>query len=303
VVHAHDHSAVAAVDLGLAFKWAVILNTAYVFIEGGAGVWTGSLALLAAAAHNLIDIVGLLIVWASAWAAKRAPIAGFTYGFGKTTILAALANAIAILMGAGGVIWEAIYRFSTPMDLPALTVMAVALVGIGINAGTAFLFQSERGHDLNAEGAFLHMMGDAAVSGGVVISAGLLLLTGWTWLDPVAAILVSLVISWSAFVILKSALGLSLDAVPASIATPTIDAWLRSRPGVETVHDLHIWPLSTTKVALTAHLVMPKGLLGDAYLNKVAGELKHDFGIGHTTLQIEIGIEGIDCPPAQVDVV
>lgn len=298
---AHDHAASSAQDLTPAFKWAVALNASYVLLEAAAGFVTGSLALLADAAHNLTDVAGLLIAWAATLATKRPPTARFSYGFGRSTILAALANGVAILLGVGAVIWEALHRFNNPVPVPGGAILVVALVGIGINAGTALLFLKARHGDLNAEGAFLHMAADAAVSLGVVLAAIAMLATGWTWLDPLVAILVSLFIAWTAFGLLRSALGLSLDAVPPSVDRGRLEAWLRDRPGVATIHDLHIWPLSTTSVALSAHLVMPRGHPGDRFLEEIAAQLKHEFGVAHATIQIELGDgERCELEPANV---
>lgn len=275
MAHDHAHEPIAVRDLGPAFKWAVSLNVSYVLIEAVAGLTIGSLALLADAAHNLTDVAGLLIAWAAA---------------------------VAALVGVGAVVWESVQRFSEPVALQALPVLIVAAVGIAINAGTALLFKKDREHDLNAEGAFLHMVADAAVSAGVVLSAGAMLATGWLWLDPLAAILVSLVIAWTAFGLLRSSFGLALDAVPGSVDRQAVDEWLRSRPGVAVVHDLHVWSLSTTSIALTAHLVMPDGHPGDAFLDQVADDLEDRFGVAHSTLQIETG-DGTECRFASAEVV
>ncbi len=295
LAHNHVHGfAATPVDLGAAFKWAVTLNTVYVVAEATAGFVSGSLALLADAAHNLTDVAGLLIAWGAAIAAKRPPTEKYTYGFGRSTILAALINAIAILVGAGAVIWEAVHRLSQPIDIPAQAVIIVALLGVAVNGGTALLFRAERKSDLNAEGAFLHMAADAAVSLGVVASAVIMLFTGRTWIDPLAAILVSIVICWSAYGLLKSSLTVTLDAVPASIDQRAVSKWLAELNGVSEVHDLHVWALSTTSNALTTHLVMPAGRPGDVFLDHVAEELREHFGIGHAALQIELG-DGTPC--------
>jgi cobalt-zinc-cadmium efflux system protein len=246
-------------------------------------------------------VAGLLIAWGAVVAAPWPPSGRFSYGLGRATILAALANAIAILVGVGAVVWDAIQRLSVPVDVPAVPVLVTAAAGIAINGGTAALFSKDRKHDLNAEGAFLHMAADAAVSAGVVLSAVVMLLTGWMWLDPVAAILVSGIIAWTAFGLLRSSLGLSLDAVPASVNQEEVRRWLTKQPGVTDVHDLHIWALSTTKVALTAHLLMPAGHPGDAYLDRLADELAERFGIAHAALQIELG-NGPECRLAPEDV-
>jgi cobalt-zinc-cadmium efflux system protein len=285
----HAHGLPETTDLSPAFRWAVGLNAGYVVIELIAGLATGSLALIADAAHNLTDVAGLLIAWGAAVLAARPPSSRFTYGFGRSTILAALANAVTILIGVGAVIWEAVQRFSEPVEVPAATILAVALVGIAINTGTALLFRKSRRSDLNAEGAFLHMAADAAVSVAVVIAAIGILVTGWAWLDPAVAILVSLLIAWTAFGLLRSGLGLSLDGVPSVIDRTKVAAWLQARPGVAGIHDLHIWSLSTTKTALTAHLAMPGGHPGDGFFDHVADGLAHEFSISHVTLQIESG--------------
>lgn len=272
-----------------AFKWAVAFNAGYVLVEAVAGFATNSLALLADAAHNLTDVAGLLIAWGAAVLAKRPPTGEFSYGFGRSTILAALANAVAILVGAGAVILEAVHRFNDPVSVPAGVVLLVAMVGIGINAGTALLFNRDRHTDLNAEGAFQHMAADAAVSLGVVIAALAIMATGWSWLDPLVAILVSVMVAWTAFGLLKSALKVSLDAAPPYIDLAAVTHWLAAQPGVRAVHDVHIWALSTTSVALTAHLIMPAGHPGDRYLSEIAASLEHQFGVKHATLQIEMG--------------
>lgn len=287
--HAHVHPASDAITLDAAFRWGVVLNVGYTILEAAIGLWIGSVALLADAAHNLTDVAGLLIAWAAAAAAERPPTARFSYGFGRATILAALANAIAILIGIGAVVWESVQRLADPPPVSGLVVLLVALVGIGVNTGTALLFRRHRAHDLNAEGAFLHMAADAAVSAGVVLAAVVILTTGWLAADPVAALLVSLVIGRTAFGLLRQAGSLALDAVPSHVDRARVLAWLAARPGVAGVHDLHIWSLSTTRVGLTAHLVMPGGHPGDAFLHNIAAELAEHFGIDHAALQIELG--------------
>lgn len=281
---AHDHRPPA--DLGPAFRWAVGLNTGYVVVEGVAGWITGSLALLADAAHNLTDVAGLLIAWGAAVLAKRAVTARHTWGLGRATILAALFNAIAILVGVGAVTWEAVQRLSDPVAVPGLTVMLVALVGIGVNTGSALLFMSARKGDLNAKGAFLHMAADAAVSGAVVLAAAGILFTGWNWLDPAVAIAVSLLIAVTAAGLFREALHLSLDGVPFEIDRTAIAAWLGRQDGVLSLHDLHIWPLSTTRTALAVHLVW-EGTDPDAFIDRVTDVLADLHGIANVTLQLE----------------
>ena len=282
--HDHDHRPPA--DLGPAFRWAVGLNTAYVIVEGAAGWVTGSLALLADAAHNLTDVAGLLIAWGAAVLAKRAVTARHTWGLGRATILAALFNAIAILVGVGAVTWEAVHRLSDPVAVPGLTVMLVAMVGIGVNTGSALLFMSARKGDLNAKGAFLHMAADAAVSGAVVLAAAGILFTGWDWLDPAVAIAVSLLIAITAAGLFREALHLSLDGVPFEIDRAAIADWLGRQDGVQSLHDLHIWPLSTTRTALAVHLVWD-GPDPDPFIDRVADALTDLYGIANVTVQLE----------------
>lgn len=284
MAHDHDHSPPA--DLGPAFRWAVGLNAAYVLVEGSAGWITGSLALLADAAHNLTDVAGLLIAWGAAVLAKRAVTARHTWGLGRATILAALLNAIAILVGVGAVTWEAVHRLSDPVAVPGLTVMLVALIGIGVNTGSALLFMSSRKGDLNAKGAFLHMAADAAVSGAVVLAAAGIMVTGWNWLDPAVAIAVSLLIAVTAAGLFREALHLSLDGVPFEIDRAAIADWLVQQDGVRGLHDLHIWPLSTTRTALAVHLVW-QGADPDAFIDRVTDALAEAHGIANVTLQLE----------------
>lgn len=282
--HGHDHS--PPTDLGPAFRWAVGLNVAYVIVEASAGFLTGSLALLADAAHNLTDVAGLLIAWGAAVLAKRAGSASYTFGYGRATILAAMFNAIAILIGVVVVVWEAAHRFQTVVEVPGLTILIVALVGIAVNTGSALLFLKSRKGDLNANGAFLHMAADAAVSGAVVLAAAGIMLTGWHWLDPAVAIAVSVLIAFTAWGLLRASLRLELDGVPQNIDRQAVATWIGDQPGVTNVHDLHIWALSTTRTALAAHVVW-QGADADAFIERVTDELEHDFDIGHVTLQLE----------------
>lgn len=282
--HNHDHTPPA--DLGPAFRWAVGLNVAYVIVEATAGFLTGSLALLADAAHNLTDVAGLLIAWGASVLAKRAGSARYTFGYGRATILAAMFNAIAILIGVVAVVWEAAHRFKMIVEVPGQTILIVALVGIAVNTGSALLFRKSRKGDLNANGAYLHMAADAAVSGAVVLAALGIMLTGWHWLDPAVAIAVSVLIAWTAWGLLRGSLRLGLDGVPEGIDKQVIATWIGNQTGVSNVHDLHIWALSTTRIALAAHVVW-QGANADAFIDHVTDELEHDFGIGHVTLQLE----------------
>lgn len=278
-------------DVGPAFLWAVVLNTGYVLVEALFGFWVGSLALLADAAHNLTDVFGLLIAWGAVVIGRRRPTERHTYGLGRATILAALANGIILLIGVGALVREAIERVVAPEPVAATTVLWVAAIGIAVNAGTALLFLRGRARDINVRGAFLHMAADAAVSAGVVVSALIIVMTGWTVVDPIVAILVSVVIALSALGLFKSAIHLSLDGVPASIDRRSVEAWLRTLPGVVDLHDLHIWALSTTSNALTVHLVMPGGWPHDVFLKQTARDLEARFGIAHATLHVERELE------------
>ncbi len=293
-IHSHAPAKLTAADLTPAFRLSIALNVAYLLFEAAAGFWTGSLALLADAAHNLTDVAGLLLAWGAAVLAGRMATERYTYGFGRATILAALANALAILVGAGAVIWEAVRRFSEPVEVPGGVVLGVALVGIAVNAGSALLFRGHGG-DLNARGAYLHLVADAAVSLAVVLAAAGIMATGWQWLDPVVAILVSLLIAYTAWDLLRRATRAAMDAVPDGVDRGEIARFLAARPGVAEVHDLHIWPLSTTETALTAHLVMPEGGADDAFLKALRAELRARHGIDHVTIQTERARDP-DCP-------
>lgn len=300
--HGHHHGAGPAGTLG-AYRWAVGLNVAYVLVEIGAGLWAGSLALLADAAHNVTDVAGLLIAWLAAVLAGRAGTRSHTYGLGRATILAALANGAAILAGVVLVVWHAVERLSDPAEVPGGVVLAVSLIGVGINAGSALLFARAHAHDLNARGAFLHLVADAAVSGAVVVAAIGMIWTGWGWLDPAVAIGVSVVIAWSAWGLVREALHLGMDGVPRDIDMARLQRWLAARPGVTDVHDLHVWALSTTRSALSVHLVW-QGADQDAFLRELDRELRAQFGIDHATVQIEraacamAGAEGLCGTPA-----
>lgn len=283
----HDHA--PGSNAGSAFLWAVVLNAVYVVVEALFGFWAGSLALLADAAHNLTDVVGLLVAWSAFAVGRRRPTARHTYGFGRASILAALFNGIALLIAVGALVREAIGRISAPEPVAALTILWVAAIGIAVNSATALLFVKDRTRDINVGGAFLHMVADAAVSAGVVLSAIVIILTGWTIVDPVVAILVGGAVAWSAFGLLRSAVHLSLDGVPDGVDRAAVERWLRALPGVADLHDLHIWALSTTSNALTVHLVMPDGCQSDMFLRQTAQDLDAHFGIAHATFQVEQG--------------
>lgn len=284
--HSHSH---APQNFGFAFAAAAGLNIAFVIVQAIYGVLANSIALIADAGHNFGDVIGLLLAWAAYAIARRPATARYTYGFRSATILAALANAILLLVATGAIAWEAIRRFSEPGEVAGLTVMAVAAVGILINAGSALLLSAGRKGDLNIRGAFLHLMADAAVSAGVVITGLAILLTGWTWLDPLASLVISAVIVWSTWGLLRESLTLSLAAVPPTIDPDEVRQYLAALPGVASIHHLHIWAISTSETALTCHLVTPGRHPGDAFLAEVTNALHKRFGIDHPTLQIEVG--------------
>ncbi len=287
--HGHGHSlGHAPADFGRAFAIGVVLNTAFVVVEATYGFLSGSMALVADAGHNLSDVLSLLLAWGASVLAKRAPNARFTYGFKSSTILAALANAMLLLVAIGMILVETIDRFGDPQPIEAGTVMLVAGIGIVINTGTALLFLRGRKHDINIRGAFLHMLADALVSVGVVASGALILWTGALWIDPVTSLIIVLVIAWGTWGLLKDSVTMGLLAVPSGISESEVRAYLSGLPGVTAVHDLHIWPMSTTETALTAHLVMPEGHPGDAFLREIAHVLERHHGIGHTTVQVEM---------------
>ncbi|MET4211689.1 cation diffusion facilitator family transporter [Bradyrhizobium sp. LA2.1] len=281
--HAHVH---APADFGTAFAIGISLNTALVVAEAIYGYIGNSTALLADAGHNLSDVLGLVVAWCASIAARRAPSGRFTYGFRASTILAALANAVFLLVATGAIGWEAILRLREPEPVAGVTVMVVAGIGILINGFTAMLFARGRKDDINIEGAYLHMAADAAVSLGVVISAALIIWTGWLWLDPVTSLVICATILWSTTSLLRGSIDMSMAAAPKGTDIAAIKIFLLERPGVSGIHDLHVWPISTTETALTCHLVMPGGA-GDAFLMETAQMLRASFRIGHTTLQIE----------------
>lgn len=290
--HDHDHAGLghvhAPASFGSAFAIGIGLNTALVVAEAVYGYLGNSTALLADAGHNLSDVLGLVVAWAASVAAKRAPSGRFTYGLKGASILAALANAVFLLVATGAIGWESILRLYEPEPVAGLTVMVVAAIGIVVNGATAMLFASGRKGDINIQGAFLHMAGDAAVSAGVVASAALVLWTGWLWLDPGMSLVICAVILWSTWSLLRGSIAMSLSAAPAGTDMDAVRSFLLQRPGVSNIHDLHVWPISTTETAITCHLVMPAGHPGDEFLMETARLLRTEHRIGHATLQIEV---------------
>jgi cobalt-zinc-cadmium efflux system protein len=298
--HAHHHGHSHEVGHGRAFAIGITLNLVFVAIEAGYGFLADSMALLSDAGHNLSDVLGLAIAWGAAILAKRAPNERYTYGLRPSSILAALLNALLLMVAVGGIVWESVQRLIEPAPVMAGTMMVVAGIGILVNGFTAVLFMSGH-HDLNIRGAFLHMVADAAVSLGVVLGGLVILWTNATWIDPVLSLVIAAVIIWGTWSLLKESLRLSLHGVPHGIAVSEVRKALAKRPGVARVHHLHIWAISTTQTALTAHLVMPDGHPGDRFLAETQHELKERFGIDHATLQIEIHApsahdHGRDCP-------
>lgn len=285
--HAHAHDAVAG--FGTAFALGIALNLVFVAAEAGFGVIGHSVALLADAGHNLSDVLGLVIAWAALILSRRRPTHRYTYGLRSTSILAALFNAIILLIAVGGIALEAVERLRTPAPVASGMVMAVAAIGILVNGATALLFLRGQRGDLNIRGAFLHMAADAGVSLGVVLAGALIFATGWLWLDPVASLVVALVIVIGTWRLLRDSVNMALHAVPAEIDPDAVRAHLARSAGVCAVHDLHIWPMSTTETALTCHLVMPDGHPGDRALQHLAHELHERFGIDHATIQVETG--------------
>ncbi|GAA3698132.1 cation diffusion facilitator family transporter [Sphingomonas cynarae] len=291
--HGHHH---APASFDRAFAIGIALNIAYVLAEGGAGWWTGSVALLADAGHNLSDVLGLAVAWGGASLARKPATKRFTYGLKGSTILAALLNALFLLVALGAIVLEAAQRIGDPPVLAGLTVSAVAGVGILVNALTAWLFARGRHGDVNIRGAFLHMLSDALVSAGVVIAGIVIWATGIGWIDPVVSLVIAALIFWQTWGLLRETVELSLAGVPRGIDYDRVAAALLALPGVTRLHDLHIWAMSTTEPVLTAHLLMPGGPPGDAFLADARDMLRRDFAIGHATLQVETGEDCVvDC--------
>lgn len=280
--HHHEHK-----DYSQAFKIGVALNVGFVIIEVVFGLMADSLALLADAGHNLSDVLGLLVAWGANCLAQREATDRRTYGWRKSSILAALFNAIILLVAIGGVGWEAIRRFNSPSHAAGALIIWVAAIGVIINGITALLFISGRRNDLNIRGAFLHMAADAGISAGVVFAGIGIIITGWQWLDSAACLLIVVIIFIGTWGTLKDSFNLALDAVPADIDTEEVRNYLSALPGVSQVHDLHIWGMSTTAVALTAHLVKQSAENDNSLIAEMRAELFQRFGIEHITIQWE----------------
>ncbi len=299
--HGHGHShgpgghSHAPASFGRAFAIGIALNLAFIVIEVVVGLAAGSVALLADAGHNLGDVLGLGFAWGGATLAKAAVSKRFTYGLRGSTILAALLNALLLLVALGAIALAAVQRFGAPAHVPGLTVSAVAAAGIVTNGLTAWLFARGRHGDVNTRAAYLHMLGDALVSAGVVLAGLAIWATGWGWIDPLTSLVIAALIFWQTWGLLRETLEMALAAVPRGIDYDQVSTTLVALPGVSAAHDLHIWPMSTTETVLTAHLVMPGGFPGDGFLADAQEVLRRRFGIGHATLQVETGACGVEC--------
>jgi cobalt-zinc-cadmium efflux system protein len=287
----HSHSAVghshAPASFGSAFAVGITLNVGFVIIEVVYGVLAHSLALVADAGHNMGDVLGLLLAWCATFLARTAPTERRTYGLRSSSILAALFNAIFLLITVGAIAWEALRRFGDPTVVEARTVIWVSIIGIVINTATALMFMSGRKRDLNIRAAFTHMAADAGVSLGVVVAGFLIIATGWRWIDPAISLAIAAVITWGTWGLLRDSVNLALQAVPQGIDLTEVRQYLSSLPHVTEVHDLHIWPMSTTETALTAHLVRDVDDCDCALLDQAARDLHRKFEIQHATLQFE----------------
>ena len=289
--HSHTHT---AASYGRAFAIGVALNLGFVIVEAIYGRFSHSLALVADAGHNFSDVLGLALAWGATKLARRRPTTERTYGFRRSSILAALINAAFLLISGGAIAWEAIGRLGNPNVVSETTVIWVASIGILINAGTALMFMSGRKRDMNIRGAFLHMAADALISLGVVLTALVILNTGWLWLDPLVSLIIVALIVYGTWDLLRGSLNLALDAVPEGIDMGDVRKYLSALPSCIDVHDLHVWGMSTTETALTAHVFMEK-VCDDALLAKVTEDLHERFGIEHTTLQVEFGDPTYPC--------
>jgi cobalt-zinc-cadmium efflux system protein len=296
--HGHDH---APRDFGRVFAIAIALNVVFVATEAAVGLWAGSLALLADAGHNLSDVLALVLAWGAATLAKRAPTPKRTYGLRKATILASLANGVLLLVAVGAIVSESVRRFLEPAPVATQAVMLTAALGVVLNTATAMLFMKGR-DDINIRGAFLHMAADAAVSLAVVVGAALIAWTGRLWIDPMLSLGIAAVIVVGTAGLLRESVDMALDAAPRGLDVEEVRAWLLDQPGVVEVHDLHVWAMSTTETALTAHLIRPENADGDTFLHEACDGLHERFGIGHATLQVETRADVV-CRLAPAEVV
>ncbi len=291
-----DHSHAYVNGNGHAFAIAIALNLVFVLVEFGYGFAANSTALMADGGHNLSDVLSLILAWGAIILARRAATERYTYGLRSTSILAALANAMLLLVVCGAIAWEALERFWQTPVVAGATVAVVAMAGVVVNGLSAWLFLKGSHGDLNIRAAYLHMVTDAAVSAGVIASGTAIIFTGWYWLDPVISLIVVAVVIFSTWELLRESVRLILSAVPANIDIAAIDAYLRQQPGVTDVHDLHIWGISTTETALTVHLVVPGGYPGDEFMDQIRQTLETRYSIHHSTIQIEQGTASHVCP-------
>lgn len=299
-MHNHDHSHPhRPADFTRALAVGIALNLGFTIAEATFGILSHSLALVSDAGHNLSDVLGLALAWTAARLAAQPATARLTYGFRRSTILASLVNAVVLLVVVGGLIWEAIGRLREPQPVASGTVIAVAAVGILVNGVSALLFFSGRRRDLNVRGAFLHLAADAGVSFGVVLAGIAMRMSGLAWIDPAVALAIAAIIALGTWGLFRESLRLTMDAVPEQIAPSEVIEYLRGLPGVKSVHDLHVWAMSTSETALTAHLVVPDREVGDAELARIADHLRHRFAIGHATIQVEKGDSGAPCDQAE----
>ncbi|WLQ17278.1 cation diffusion facilitator family transporter [Hahella aquimaris] len=296
--HAHYHGyssgSSSVPSYNKAFAWGVALNLGFVVVEVIYGLIADSLALITDAGHNLSDVLGLLLAWGASYLATRTPTSRRTYGFRRGTILASLLSAILLLLALGAIAWEAAYRINQPVSVDGKTVIVVSLIGVAINTATALMFLSGQKHDLNIKGAFLHMAADAGVSFGVAAAGVAIMFTGWLWLDPVISLVIVAIILFGTWGLFRDSLNLAMDTVPSHINPDEVETFLRSYAGVTDIHDLHIWAMSTTEVALTVHLLIPNQTVDDAFLGELALQLNERFRIGHSTVQVERG-DGASC--------
>lgn len=281
----HDHAHHPAPS-DKRYTIAIVLNLGFVALEATAGAFANSTALLSDAAHNLSDVLGLALAGGAAWLAKQSAGSQRTYGYSKATVLAALANALVLVIACGGILWEALRRLVEPEPTQALFVMAVAAAGVLVNGATAMLFLRGRKDDVNVRGAYMHMMADAGVSAAVIVAGAAIWFTGFSWIDPAISVAVVLLILWGTWGLLRESLDLALDAAPANIDVAKVRAFLAEQDGVIAVHDLHVWAMGATKPALTAHLVRPDGG-DDAFLARLSDAIQTRFGISHVTIQVE----------------
>ena len=299
--HGHHHH--TPTDFGRAFRIGIALNLVFVAIEMSAGIFADSVALMADATHNLADVLALALAWGAAVLSRRVPTHRYTYGLKGTSILAALANAVLLLLITGGLAWEALQRLTHPPGVQAGLVIAIAALGVLINGATALLFMGGGKQDLNIRGAYLHMATDAAISLGVVVAGAGMLAFGWNWLDPLVTLVLVTIIAAGTWSMLRDSVSLALQAVPSHIDPQAVRNFLASQDGVTEVHDMHIWGMSTSENALTTHLICPGGHPGDDFLHQLSEQVEARYGIHHATFQVELGNGDVSCPLAPDHVV